>query len=249
MHKDSIQGKGSYDVKEYWETRLRTHRNLTGVGFKNFSEYYNRWVYRMKKVAIERHLRDVDLKGKHVLDVGCGIGFFVQWFLDKGANVHGLDISDFVIDEIRKKFTGPTFEVSDISSPDYSPGRKFDIINLWDVIYHQVEEEKFKQSLSNMAASSSKGALMLITDQFGAKADIHSSSHVTYRCLETYKRVMPSLGFKLRSSAPIFRSLGLYHPLIGPVNRYMGPFFYLLDRFNKKVPDDNISLTIWEYTK
>lgn len=39
------------------------------------------------------HLESLNLtiKGKSVLDVGCGVGYFSQWWLDRGANVMAID--------------------------------------------------------------------------------------------------------------------------------------------------------------
>lgn len=42
------------------------------------------------------------LKGKNVLDIGCGVGTHLVWLAKQGANVTGIDISDTRIEEARK---------------------------------------------------------------------------------------------------------------------------------------------------
>src|SRR6266566_775311 len=95
-----------YDPRLYWEERLRNHFNSRGVGHIGFSERYNYWLYRRKRECIETALRRVSLIGKDVLDVGCGTGFFVDWYLNKGAQVSGIDITEVSIERLRRDFPG-----------------------------------------------------------------------------------------------------------------------------------------------
>ena len=48
--------------------------------------------------------------GTVVADVGIGTGFLAEAALDAGARVIGIDISEAMLDEAARKFTGRPFE-------------------------------------------------------------------------------------------------------------------------------------------
>jgi 2-polyprenyl-3-methyl-5-hydroxy-6-metoxy-1,4-benzoquinol methylase len=93
-----------YSPKTFWESRLRSSFDLKGVGHIGFSESYNRWLYRRKRHCLEASLRDTLLRDRNVLDVGCGTSFFVEWYLRRGANVVGIDITDVSIEALKQRY-------------------------------------------------------------------------------------------------------------------------------------------------
>jgi SAM-dependent methyltransferase len=234
----------SYEPSKYWERRLSNCFDLRGVGHIGYGEAYNEWLYRRKKYVIERCLRQVPLQGHHVLDVGCGTGFFVQWYLDRGAIVHGLDITTTSIDRLTRQF-GHNFQVQDISDPSYRPPRLFDVVNMWDVIYHIISETGFQQAFRNIARSLQPGGLLLFTDWFGAPCDSSVADHVRARCLDTYKEVLPGLGFRLVSTIPLYHFLNKPH--LPRFDDHLGRLYFLLDCAMRTISSDNISLGLWSY--
>ena len=76
----------------------------------NDAMYYEEWLNDPKNrfaVDLEKHLMLNALKpvhGESILDIGCGTGFGLQTFLDKGLQVTGLDPSPYMLDIATKKF-------------------------------------------------------------------------------------------------------------------------------------------------
>lgn len=236
----------SYNPKHYWDNRLSNAFNLRGVGHFDFSESYNFWLYRRKKRCIESCLREIPLKGKYVLDVGCGTGFFVEWYLKQGANVFGIDISDVSIRKL-KELHKAEFFTQDISATDYQPYRKFDIVNMWDVIYHIVESNHFERALNNVSKSLKESGLFLLTDGFGFPSDVRLADHVQERSLSTYLQIMPEKGFELIRICPLYKTLNKTH--FGKLDNYLAYFYFLIDNFSKKFSPDNLSLAVWRYNQ
>jgi 2-polyprenyl-3-methyl-5-hydroxy-6-metoxy-1,4-benzoquinol methylase len=88
------------DTKEYWEKRLRIFCNLEGVGCIGFDSYFNSYIYKAIVRTIERVSRKfkISLEKKEVLDVGSGMGFWVDYYLTKGARlIYGVDITSYSI--------------------------------------------------------------------------------------------------------------------------------------------------------
>ncbi|HTT07959.1 MAG TPA: class I SAM-dependent methyltransferase [Gammaproteobacteria bacterium] len=74
------------------------------------------------------------LRGKRVLDVGCGGGFFVNAARRLGAEATGLDVDTGSIAYARREFPACRFEC--MSYDNYRPERKFDFIHCSEVIEH-----------------------------------------------------------------------------------------------------------------
>lgn len=72
-----------------------------------------------------------DLRGKRVLDAGCGPGVYAELLLQRGALVTSIDVSDRMLELARKRL-GPTADLQlvDMSQPlEMFPSGTFDFIN------------------------------------------------------------------------------------------------------------------------
>lgn len=69
-----------------------------------------------------------NLKGKQVLDAGCGNGFFTNWMQQKGADVHGVDGSQKMIQLAAANFPDLHFEVADLTQPLQNNIKEYDYI-------------------------------------------------------------------------------------------------------------------------
>ena len=95
----------TYRPKEFWEQRLGEHFDLRGTGETGLPLAYNQACYALRRHELERALRDagVSLTGKRVLDVGSGTGFFVAFYLERGADVTGLDLAEVSVERLRQQ--------------------------------------------------------------------------------------------------------------------------------------------------
>ena len=238
-----------YSPRSYWEERLSHDFSLRGVGHRQFDERYNRWLYRAKQQCLVAVLSAQCLVNRKVLDVGSGTGVFVRWYLERGATVHGLDITDTSVLQLTAQFPNATFTSCDISDQSFLPPGQFDIINIWDVLYHIVDDSAWLVSLENVARCCEPGALVLITDCLGAPHDQKVAGHVKFRCLETYTTALKRLGFQHLETRFLYCYLNHYSVTLGRLNKHLGPLLgpllYWLDRTQKRIPADNLSLGIW----
>lgn len=232
-----------YEPRQYWNRRLAESFNLRGVGNIGFSEGYNKWLYRRKERCIEASLRDVTITDRRVLDIGCGTGFFVQWYRERGAFVCGLDITQASVERLTRQFGGE-FYVQDIADPRYEPHGLFDFVNVWDVLYHIVSPAGFQQAIQNIAKSLKPGGLLLVTDWLAGSNDVRIADHVQARCLATYRQVLPE-HFEEREVYPLYRFLN--RPTFGWLDDYLGWLYFLLDSAVTDLRDDSIALGVWRY--
>jgi SAM-dependent methyltransferase len=233
-----------YNPKEYWERRLAKRFSLKGVGHISYSEGYNTWLYRRKKRCIDEFFSGVDLAGKDVLDIGSGTGFFVEWYLARKARVCGIDITQASVSRLAARLPVEV-HVADISAAEYRPLRTFDIINMWDVIYHIIDPAAFERSIDNISISMKDGGLFLLTDAFGAPSDKQVAPHVKMRCLRSYDSLAEK-GFELVEVRPLYGFLNRT-VLNKRLDNVLGRLYFHLDNRLIKVPADNLSLCVWKF--
>jgi len=218
-----------YEPREYWEKRLRKHFNLKGVGCVRFNESYNKYLYSLKEMVLNRVLNEyhINVKGKSILDVGCGTGFFIEYYRERGAaKILGIDIAPISINNLRKKFTDVEFQVLDISK-EIPFKNIFDLVNAFDVMYHIIDEDRFRKAILNICNATRRKGFVLITDVFG-KRDIRPAAHVKFRCYLKYKQLLLDGGVRILGIFPLYYLMGRGLPATLANNLALP--FYLLDK-------------------
>lgn len=234
----------SYNPRSYWENRLSDRFDLRGVGHIAFGQGYNKWLYRRKKYVLSKFLGNRSLTGKSVLDIGCGTGFFVSYFIDKGAEVFGVDLTEISVKQLRQKFSGD-FSTQDIGSKDFVPPAIVDIVNVWDVLYHVVEDNAFSVAAQNMASSIKPGGLLLLNDFLAATEDHVFGGHVKGRTLGTYRNALQKLGFVLVETTPLYRFLDTN--VCGKLDNYFGGLYFAMDMLFSRLSKDALCFSAWRY--
>tara|TARA_B100000959_G_scaffold198667_1_gene207800 strand:+ start:7785 stop:8561 length:777 start_codon:yes stop_codon:yes gene_type:complete len=94
---------------------------------------------RIRWEAIKDMAPFSDLAGKTVLDIGAGLGYFTERFLERGAKVTALDIDRQALRFVKENLGVPTI-VLDIEH-DTLPEAAFDVIFIGEVIEHVHEPD------------------------------------------------------------------------------------------------------------
>jgi 2-polyprenyl-3-methyl-5-hydroxy-6-metoxy-1,4-benzoquinol methylase len=180
-----------FDVKKYWNERLRDHPSLEGVGCSGLGERFNYWLYKAKLRTMKRVKRKYKLSfhGLKILDVGCGIGFWVEFYLSEGAKeIYAIDISDHAIQVCAEKYE--KYNKVKVKRMDFGSSfppkwtEKFDVVNCFDVAYHVVNDDDFSTFLNNACKAVKPGGHLLLNDLFIA---YHDALHINFRELNHYE--------------------------------------------------------------
>ena len=111
----------------------------------------------MKQIVIQDALRSNPIFT--VLDIGCGD---VCWFADnvipQNVTYLGVDISDEIIAQNRRRFATLTFEHLDVFDGSRLPFA--DLVLCFDVLIHQQTKDSFSILLSRLLAAARLGALV-----------------------------------------------------------------------------------------
>ena len=118
--------ENAYDKRKFFEKYSRMERSVKGL------EGAGEW-HELKKML-------PDFRGKRVLDLGCGFGWHCRYAAENGAqSVLGIDISENMLQEARRRTEDPRVEYRKISLEEYEyPENSFDAV-ISSLALHYVE--------------------------------------------------------------------------------------------------------------
>lgn len=202
----------TYDPREFWDRRLSEHFDLRGTGETGLPLAYNEACYALRRSVLEGVLAGSDLRGRSVLDVGCGSGFFTRFYLERGARVTGLDIAPTAVERLGARHPEARFVLGDVSEKPVA--ESYDVVNAFDVLYHITDDAKWETAVRHLAAAVKPGGRLLLTDTF---ADRSGASHNKARSLARYRALLEPAGIEIEAILPT-------HVLL---NRHLGPWRWL----------------------
>lgn len=199
-----------FDNRQYWEERLRKHYSLAGVGYVRLGRRFNEWMYRVRGEVFDRVTGDrlpvTGWRGAEVLDVGSGTGFYVDRWLELGAHVTGLDLTDVAVEELTRCFPGSRFVRADIGQPLdpalLSPA-SFDAVSAFDVLFHIVDDAQYARAFQNIAGLLKPGGWFFWSDNF-LRHDTERVRHQASRTLAESTRLVEAAGFEVVERVPMF---------------------------------------------
>ena len=198
----------SFDNRQYWESRLREHYSLAGVGYLRLGRRYNEWMYRVRGAVFDRVVAGLSPEGwagRGVLDVGSGTGFYVERWLRLGARVTGLDLTEVAVAELRRAFPAAGFLQADIGTAGAVPleTASFDAVSAMDVLFHIVDDAAYARAFANIAQLLKPRGWFLWSDNFLR----HATERVTHqasRSLAESTRLVEAAGFEVVRRVPMF---------------------------------------------
>ncbi|MGV7223495.1 MAG: class I SAM-dependent methyltransferase [Nitrospinales bacterium] len=247
-----------YKPDAYWEDRLSERFNLSGVGHISFSEFYNRWIYKAKLRVLKKafHENGINVCDKTVCDIGCGTGFFVDFYSRNNVKeLLGIDIAQISVENLKSKYPQYNFLKSDISTSASlsTVNQRFDIVNIFDVLYHIKDDASFNKAISNISSLVGPGDFILITDMYG-DCDIDIADHVRFRGSDTYREVLQNNDISIISAYPVYYLLNRY--LLGSLlsgkmgklgkkaDNMLASLYYFLDGFIMSKKRSNLKLIV-----
>lgn len=206
-----------FDNREYWESRLREHCSLAGVGYLRLGGRYNEWMYRVRGEVFDRVVTGLvrgngqrpgedGWRGKEVLDIGSGTGFYVERWLKLGARVVGLDLTDVAVDSLTAGFPKARFLRADIGEPlEGVPLRpaSFHAVSALDVLFHIVDDAGYALAFQNISGLLRPGGWFLWSDNF-LRHRSHRVSHQASRPLALSLQLVEAAGFEVVDRVPMF---------------------------------------------
>jgi SAM-dependent methyltransferase len=162
-------------IREHYEQEWseKSTRASTPEDLRYSSPVEDRLLYPAYVDLLRAH--GVGVGGRDVLDVGCGSGrwiaFFARKFIPAPASITGIDYTLASVDLLRKwwgestdRGTPLSFRHASITEPGLDLGRKFDLINIANVLFHIPEPEGFAAALANLRRHLKPGGRIVTTE-------------------------------------------------------------------------------------
>lgn len=126
------------------------------------------------------------LKGKNVLDYGCGTGFLIPHLLDAGCSVTGLDFSEKSVEGVNERFAGrPGFNGAFRLEKLLEENKKFEVIILVEVIEH-LDDAAFESVIKNIKQLVAKDGVVIFTTPNDER--LNDSEVFCPNCEQTFHR-------------------------------------------------------------
>lgn len=136
-----------------------------GDKFESIRDFYNNEYYADSSgnVPLPWHYRKVaarlgNMAGKHVLDVACGTGEWLDTFHRGGADVSGIDLSQKAIDICRRNFPGSDFQCGPAEMLPFADA-SFDLVTCMGSLEHFLDKPR---ALTEMRRVAKPGARFVI---------------------------------------------------------------------------------------
>jgi SAM-dependent methyltransferase len=158
-------------------------------------------MYVKVQEQLEKVFRDLRIRmdGKEVLDAGAGTGVFTKFYVDHGARVTAVDISEDALRVIREKCPMASLICCDLKDLDYLK-ESFDVVHCSDVLYHITDDKAWRQTIANLARASKR--YLILHDQYLRWRPLPGWRHVKSRRTVDTDAELSNLGFVERARYP-----------------------------------------------
>lgn len=197
-----------FDARTYWEQRLSDNYSLTGVGFRRLGPSFNHWAYQVRRARFDSAVERLNLEvaETRAVDVGSGTGFYVDRWLQLGARVMGLDLTETAVDNLRRAYPDADFLRADIADPavvkQIGAGTA-DVVSAMDVLFHIVDDTAFVSALTNIRDLLRPGGYLLYSDIF-VHGPTNRVAHRVTRPLAEVERNMAEADLEVVERRPLF---------------------------------------------
>ncbi|MCS7010251.1 MAG: class I SAM-dependent methyltransferase [Anaerolineales bacterium] len=123
---------------------------LSSVEFRAMQSSWRRWGQRMVELPLFRYL-GLDVKGKDVLEVGCGSGYGAFLLHRLGPRSYlGIDLMPEQIELARQKYPDYRFEVRDATNLSHLADASFDVVVIFGVLHHILDWRSALNEISRL---------------------------------------------------------------------------------------------------
>jgi 2-polyprenyl-3-methyl-5-hydroxy-6-metoxy-1,4-benzoquinol methylase len=195
-----------FDPTEYWQERLAVDYSLGSTGWKTLGEAFNEWSYAVR-ARVFTHVAEAVVpapREARVLDVGSGTGFYLDLWQRIGVReITGSDLTPVAVERLAQRYPAATIRQVDIGQTNLSlRAGAYDAISIMDVLYHIVDDERYRQALANLATLLTQEGALLLSENLVSRPS--RAVHQVTRSREWILGALAQAGLVVVREQPIF---------------------------------------------
>jgi SAM-dependent methyltransferase len=162
----------------------------------NDTEYYSEHIHVINKKHMMKYLKFACRKPIKLLDVGCGLGYYVKDALDEGFDAHGIEISKPALLKALPGVSGK-LQYGSITEIPFD-NEQFDAVICFDVIEH-IKPSDTEQAIHELYRVLKPGGFLILTTpsmHFGEW--VYNMSHINCRPEKFWDLMFSKFGFKVK---------------------------------------------------
>jgi len=137
--------------------------------YKKFAKYYDLCYsdkdYSKETESIKKQLKKNNIKGKKVLDVGCGTGTHDFLLKKQGFEITGIDLNKEMLEIARKKSKSIKFLQGDMK--DFKLNEKFDVVLcLFSTMHYNKNQRELNKTMKNLYKHLKKDGILIFDLSF-----------------------------------------------------------------------------------
>jgi SAM-dependent methyltransferase len=171
------------------------------------------------------------LKHASVLDVGPGVGFWIDFWASRGVrDITGVDLTRASTERLSARYPHFRFEQRDIAEP-VPPEMvgAFDLISVMHVFNHIPVQHRWEQALANVGRMLRPGGVLVVMDPMlryrGRAPELSGNANGRVRTIDQHARVLAGAGVKVELVLPTVSLL------MNPVDTRSAAEYWLLTRW------------------
>ena len=177
----SVRARGPrapYDARSAWTSRYEQaiaegrFDDATTIG-RTANPLLARYHYNAVENAILEQVLSGELPARPaVLDAGSGAGHWIEFYRRALGAVElvGVEISASAAAALHAAYDGEgdvTIVEADIADERFDLGRRFDVVNAVDVLFHVVDDEAWRRAVSNLARHLAANGRLVVAEHVG----------------------------------------------------------------------------------
>jgi 2-polyprenyl-3-methyl-5-hydroxy-6-metoxy-1,4-benzoquinol methylase len=174
QHSDTDLSGTQSGNRQWWTTHTMSYDWTDKIDNERFTDtWFNeidrRFVHGTRLFAHDSHPFDrlipfEQLKGRDVLEIGCGMGFHSELMLRAGANLTAIDISDTSVEATHRRLAlrqlTARVERMDATTLEFSD-RSFDFVWTWGVIHHSAQTARIVKEIERVLRPGGETRIMV----------------------------------------------------------------------------------------
>ncbi|MEK7472801.1 MAG: class I SAM-dependent methyltransferase [Patescibacteria group bacterium] len=175
-------GQQSFDKKYY-------RRFFDKYTKSEFDKYVN-WAYGWIKF-LDRYVDIKKGQGRTLLELGSSLGYFSRVFKDRGFDVTGSDISNYIVKKAGSIQKDIKFIKLDIESK-LNNSKKYDFIVAFEVLEHLKDPEN---ALKNIKKMLNKNGVLIFSTPYPTKIALADPTHINVHKPSWWRSIGKKAGF------------------------------------------------------